>query len=165
MGGLRVDNITQRKNVVRYHTQTVVEPKVIVEKPKIVEKEVIVEKIISDDSLSIELETKLRKVQLKENQLDKEIEETNAKELDATNREKKAQELEKTYTEKLKEIEDKEKYLNSKEIELNEKESFLNDKESNLSSYVTKGRISQKIDEYTAKGYQMDFFRNIIGEI
>ena len=138
---------------------------VIVEKPKIVEKEVIVEKIISDDSLSIELETKLRKVQLKENQLDKEIEETNAKELDATNREKKAQELEKTYTEKLKEIEDKEKYLNSKEIEINEKESFLNDKQNNLSDYVTKGQISQKIDEYDAKGFQMDFFRNIIGEI
>ena len=138
---------------------------VIIEKPKVVEKEVIVEKIISDDSLSIELETKLRKVQLKENQLDKEIEEANTKELEATNREKKAQELEKTYTEKLKEIEDKEKYLNSKEIELNEKESFLNDKESNLSSYVTRGHISQKIDEYTAKGYQMDFFRNIIGEI
>ena len=71
---------------------------VIIEKPKVVEKEVIVEKIISDDSLSIELETKLRKVQLKENQLDKEIEEANTKELDATNREKKAQELEKTYT-------------------------------------------------------------------
>jgi hypothetical protein len=138
---------------------------VIIEKPKVVEKEVIVEKIISDDSLSIELETKLRKVQLKENQLDKEIEEANTKELEATNREKKAQELEKTYTEKLKEIEDKEKYLNSKEIELNEKESFLNDKESNLSSYVTKGQISQKIDEYVAKGFQMDFFRNILGEI
>lgn len=138
---------------------------VIIEKPKVVEKEVIVEKIISDDSLSIELENKLRKVQLKENQLNKEIEEANTKELDATTREKKAQELEKTYTEKLKEMEDKEKYLNSKEIELNEKESFLNEKESNLSSYVTKGRISQKIDEYTAKGYQMDFFRNIIGEI
>jgi hypothetical protein len=124
-----------------------------------------VEKIISDDSLSIELENKLRKVQLKENQLDKEIEETNTKELDATNREKKAQELEKTYTEKLKEIEDKEKYLNSKEIELNEKESFLNDKQNNLSKYVTKSQIGQKIDEYTAKGFQMDFFRNILGEI
>jgi hypothetical protein len=138
---------------------------VIIEKPKVVEKEVIVEKIISDDSLSIELENKLRKVQLKENQLDKEIEETNTKELDATNREKKAQELEKTYTEKLKEIEDKEKYLNSKEIELNEKEFFLNDKQNNLSEYVTKSQIGQKIDEYTAKGYQMDFFRNILGEI
>lgn len=143
--------------------EIIVEKEVI--KEVIIEKPKVVEKIVSDDSLSIELETKLKKIQLKESQLDKEIEEANTKELDATTREKKAHELEKTYTEKLKEIEDKEKYLNSKEIELTEKESFLNDKENNLSDYVTKGRIGQKIDEYAAKGFQMDFFRNIIGEI
>jgi hypothetical protein len=39
---IRVENITPRKNVVRYQTQTVVEPKVIVEKP------VEVHKIISE---------------------------------------------------------------------------------------------------------------------
>jgi len=138
---------------------------VIVEKPKVVEKEVIVEKMVSDQSLSIELETKLKKLQLKENQLDKEIEEANKKEIEATNREKRAQELEKTYTEKLKEVEDKEIHLNSKEIELSEKELRLNEKESNLSSYVDRGQISQKIDEYAAKGFQMDFFRNIMNEI
>lgn len=33
MSGVRFDNLTQRKNVVRYQTQTVVEPKVIIEKP------------------------------------------------------------------------------------------------------------------------------------
>ena len=138
---------------------------VIVEKPKVVEKEVIVEKMVSDQSLSIELETKLKKLQLKENQLDKEIEEASSKEIEATNREKRAQELEKTYTEKLKEVEDKEIHLNSKEIELSEKELRLNEKESNLLSYVTRGQISQKIDEYAAKGFQMDFFRNIMNEI
>ena len=42
MGGVRFDNITQRKNVVKYTTQTVVEPKVIIEKP------VEVHKIISE---------------------------------------------------------------------------------------------------------------------
>jgi len=31
---IRVENITPRKNIVKYQTQTVVEPKVIVEKPK-----------------------------------------------------------------------------------------------------------------------------------
>jgi len=133
----------------------------------VVEKEVFIEKpkVITDDSLSIELETKIKKIKLKENQLDKEIEETNAKEIEATNREKRAQELEKTYTEKLKEVEDKEIHLNSKQVELSEKELRLNEKESNLSSYVTRTQISQKIDEYVAKGFQMDLFRNILGEI
>ena len=136
-------------------------------KEVIVEKEVIIEKpmVVSDDTLSIELETKIKKIKLKEDQLDKEIEEANTKELEATNREKRAQELEKTYTEKLKEVEDKEKYLNSKEIELNEKELKLSEKESNLSSYANMSQINQKIDEYAAKGYQMEFFRNILGEI
>jgi hypothetical protein len=138
---------------------------VIIEKPKVVEKEVIVEKIVSDDSLSIELETKIRKVQLKENQLDKEIEEANTKELEATNREKKAQELEKTYTEKLKEIEDKEKYLNSKEIELNEKESFLNDKENNLSDYVSRSRLNAVVNEYKASGLLMDLYEGMVAKL
>ena len=39
-----IENITPRKNVVRYQTQTVVEPKVIIEKP------VEVHKIISNQS-------------------------------------------------------------------------------------------------------------------
>jgi hypothetical protein len=39
---IKIDNLTQRKNVVRYQTQTVVEPKVIIEKP------VEVHKIISE---------------------------------------------------------------------------------------------------------------------
>lgn len=42
MGGVRFDNLTQRKNVVKYTTQTIVEPKVIIEKP------VEVHKIISE---------------------------------------------------------------------------------------------------------------------
>jgi hypothetical protein len=33
MSGVRFDNLTQRKNIVKYTTQTVVEPKVIIEKP------------------------------------------------------------------------------------------------------------------------------------
>lgn len=39
---IRVDNISPRKNVVKYTTQTIVEPKVIIEKP------VDVHRIISD---------------------------------------------------------------------------------------------------------------------
>ena len=84
-------------------------------------KEVICNKAVIDQSLSIELETKIKKLQLKENQLDKEIEEANIKELEASNREKRAHELEIEYNEKNKELELKYKYLELKEIELNEK--------------------------------------------
>ena len=51
MGGVRFDNLTQRKNVVKYTTQTVVEPKVIVEKP------VEVHKIISESVYTTNDET------------------------------------------------------------------------------------------------------------
>jgi hypothetical protein len=155
-GGTQTKEVIVEKEVIK---------EVIVEKPKVVEKEVIVEKMVSDQSLSIELETKLKKLQLKENQLDKEIEEANTKELEATNREKKASELEKKYTEKNEDIETKSKYLESKETELNKKETYLKNKESNLSSYVSRSQIDAKINEYVQKGYQMDFFRNIINEI
>jgi hypothetical protein len=155
-GGTQTKEVIIEKEVIK---------EVIVEKPKVVEKEVIVEKMVSDQSLSVELETKLKKLQLKENQLDKEIEEANTKELEATNREKKASELEKKYTEKNEEIEAKSKYLESKEIELNEKETYLKDKESNLSSYISRSQIDSKISEYVQKGYQMDFFRNMMNEI
>ena len=136
-------------------------------KEVIVEKEVIIEKpmVVSDDTLSIELETKIKKIKLKEDQLDKEIEEANTKELEATNREKKAQELEKTYTEKLKEVEDKEKYLNSKEIELNEKELRLNEKENNLSDHVSKSRLSEVVSEYKNNGFMMDLYDGIIAKL
>jgi hypothetical protein len=138
---------------------------VIVEKPKVVEKEVIVEKMVSDQSLSIELETKLKKIQLKENQLDKEIEEANIKELEAANREKRAQELEKTYTEKLKEVEDKEIYLNSKEIELSEKELRLNEKENNLSDYISRSRLQSVVNEYKISGFMMDLYDGLVAKL
>ena len=48
---IRVDNISPRKNVVRYQTQTIVEPQVIVEKPKEVYK------IISDSFYTTNDET------------------------------------------------------------------------------------------------------------
>lgn len=51
MSGVRFDNLTQRKNVVKYTTQTVVEPKVIIEKP------VEVHKIISESEYTTNDET------------------------------------------------------------------------------------------------------------
>jgi len=48
---IRVENITPRKNVVRYQTQTVVEPKVIVE------KEVEIHKIINESVYTTNNET------------------------------------------------------------------------------------------------------------
>ena len=43
---IKIDNLTPRKNVVRYQTQTIVEPKVIVEKP------INIHKIISNEVYS-----------------------------------------------------------------------------------------------------------------
>jgi hypothetical protein len=51
MSGVRFDNLTQRKNVVKYTTQTIVEPKVIIEKP------VEVHKIISESVYTTNDET------------------------------------------------------------------------------------------------------------
>ncbi len=48
---IKVDNITPRKNVVRYQTQTVIEPKVVVE------KEVEVYKIINESTYTTNNET------------------------------------------------------------------------------------------------------------
>jgi hypothetical protein len=38
MGGIRFNDLTERKNVVKYQTQTIVEPKIIIEKPVEVHK-------------------------------------------------------------------------------------------------------------------------------
>ena len=138
---------------------------VIVEKPKIVEKEVVVEKKVSDDSMSIELELQLKKLKLKEEQLDKEIEQTNTKELVAEKKEKEATKLETELNSKKIEIDTKEAELIEKERILNEKESILLEKESNLSNYVTKGQIYEKINDYQRQGYSMDLFKGLVGEI
>lgn len=138
---------------------------VIVEKPKIVEKEVVVEKKVSDDSMSIELELQLKKLKLKGEQLDKEIEQTNAKELVAEKKEKEATKLETELNSKKIEIDTKEAELIEKERILNEKESILLEKESNLSNYVTKGQIYEKIDDYQRQGYSMTLFKGLVDEI
>jgi hypothetical protein len=138
---------------------------VIVEKPKIVEKEVVVEKKVSDDSMSIELELQLKKLKLKEEQLDKEIEQTNTKELVAEKKEKEATKLETELNSRKMEIDTKEAELTEKERLLNEKESILLEKESNLSNYVTKGQIYGKIDDYQRQGYSMTLFKGLVDEI
>jgi hypothetical protein len=72
MGGLRVENITQRKNVVRYHTQTVVEPKVIVEKPTEIQKIISVDNyIINDESFLIVKDVQYSEVTLKSEKTNK----------------------------------------------------------------------------------------------
>ena len=53
MSGFRVENISPRKNIVKYQTQTIVEPKVIVEQPKEIQK------IISDSVYTTGNETLL----------------------------------------------------------------------------------------------------------
>jgi hypothetical protein len=130
---------------------------VLVEKP--------IEKIVTDQSLSIELENKINKLKLKEEQLDKEIKETNLKEIEAENKQKIASILETEYKQKLDETSKKEEYLLNKEQDLLSKESYLIEKETNLSGYVSRSRINEKVDEYQKQGFQMDFFRKLISEI
>ena len=48
---IKIDNLSPRKNVVRYQTQTIVEPKVIIEHPKEIHK------IISDSNYTTSDET------------------------------------------------------------------------------------------------------------
>jgi hypothetical protein len=48
---IRVENITPRKNIVKYQTQTIVEPRIIIEKPKEIHK------IISDSVYTTNDET------------------------------------------------------------------------------------------------------------
>jgi len=48
---IRVENITPRKNIVKYQTQTVIEPRVIIEKPTEIHK------IISDSTYTTNDET------------------------------------------------------------------------------------------------------------
>jgi hypothetical protein len=48
---IRVENITPRKNIVKYQTQAVVEPRIIIEKPKEIQK------IISDSVYTTNDET------------------------------------------------------------------------------------------------------------
>ena len=90
---------------------------VIVEKEVI--KEVVVEKMMSDESLSIELEAKLKKLQIKENQLDKEIAETNQKEIEIESL--------------IKGYEQKEKNLNREKSKLeSERSEFIEEKKKGV---------------------------------
>jgi len=138
---------------------------VVVEKPKIIEKEVIVEKIVNNDSTSVEIQLQLNKLKLKEEQLDIEIRETNLKELEVAKLEKKLTDLEKEVNEKVDYLKNKENDLNKKETMISEKESILNDKETNLSTYITKGQVLEKMDHYQKQGYSMDFFIKILNEV
>lgn len=138
---------------------------VIVEKPKIIEKEVFVEKVITDNSMGLEFESKLNKIKVKEEQLDKEIKEINLKELDLESREKKLIERELSFDQNSKKLESKSQELEIKESELSQKEYKLNQKESSLSNYISRSDLDNKIQEYERKGFVVDILSRIIKEI
>jgi len=142
---------------------TIVEKKVVVEKPKIVEKEVFVEKTIKDDTLQIEFESRLKKFELKEQQLEKEILDNNKKELDLSNLEKKLNEIQKNLETKTSEIENREQLVISKENELESRENVVYEKESNFSDYVSKSTINEKVLELKRAGTDItDLFDKIM---
>jgi hypothetical protein len=138
---------------------------VVVEKPKIVEKEVVVEKLINDNSLTIELENKLNKVTLKENQLDIEIQNVNIKELELLGKEKSLNDKEKTLNDLDTSLSILSKDLIEKENDLSQREIKVLEKENNLSAYITLGRVNEKIAEYEERGFNMSLFRKLTSEL
>lgn len=138
---------------------------IVVEKPKIVEKEVFVEKVVSDNSLTIELENKLNKVTLKESQLDSELQIVNLKEIELDKKEKTLNEKEKNLNHLDVSLSTLSKELSEKQTILNEREEKVFEKESNLSGYITIGRVNQKISEYEEKGFNMSLFRQLSSEL
>jgi len=143
----------------------IVEKEVIVEKPTLVEKEVVIEKLVTDNSASIELENKLNKLQLKESQLDREIEANNQKELSLENLEKKLNKLSESLESKSQELDLKESELLTKEQTLNVKESNLNEKENNLSDYISLTKLNQSVQSLKSQGKVMDLYESLIRSI
>lgn len=139
-----------------------IQKEIIIEKPTIVEKEILVEN--SNSKLEIELENKLKKLKLKEEQLDKEIDEANKKELECINLEKKLKELETKLSERSNLLESKENDLINLQKILSEKEEQLSHKESNLSDYLSKTKISQNMDRLRAQGFNLDLYETIFNE-
>jgi hypothetical protein len=136
---------------------------VVVEKPKIVEKEVVVEKTINDDSLKIELESKLKKLELKEKQLEGEIEENNKKELDLDRERKKLSDLQSTLDQKSIEIEDRENEVIQKESLINSKEVEISNKENNFSDYISRSALTQRVVDLKSQGVNIeDVFGRLI---
>jgi len=129
---------------------------VVVEKPKIVEKEVVVEKTINDDSLKIELESKLKKLELKEKQLEGEIEENNKKELDLDRERKKLSDLQSTLDQKSIEIEDRENEVIQKESLINSKEVEISNKENNFSDYISRSALTQRVVDLKSQGVNIE---------
>jgi hypothetical protein len=128
--------------------------------------EVEVPKIINTDltHLEIELENKIRKVDLKESKIKEEQTILDSKELDLNQREselnKKELELNSLNATLLniqKELEDNERLLHERILEINQKEQYISEKSQNISNYIEKDRFIQLInDEVTSrneKGY------------
>jgi hypothetical protein len=142
---------------------TIVEKQVLVEKPKIVEKEVVVEKTIKDDSLQIEFESRLKKFELKEQQLEKEILDNNKKELELINLEKKLNETKGDLETKTAEIKERENLVVSKENELDKREAYVKEKELNFSDYVSKSTLTERVFELKRTGTDItELFDKII---
>jgi len=141
---------------------------VIVEKPKIIEKEVIVEKptiiekIVNDQSLIVELENKLKKLELKESQLDREIDENNLKEISLTNKEKELLDIEKNLKEREILVKSQIDQMSLKEMEIAKREEKVVFKENNLSAFADKSQINHRMSQLESKGFNVSLFREIM---
>lgn len=138
---------------------------IMVEKPTIVEKEVVIEKLVNDQALVLDLENKIKKLDLKENQLNKEIEVNNLRELDLSNKEKLLNTKENELFELERQTQEKKQKYEIKEEELSIKEEKISFKENNLSGFISRSDLLEKLSNYESKGFDMRFFRSILDEI
>jgi hypothetical protein len=116
-------------------------------KEVIVEKEVFIEKpmVVSDDTLSIELEAKLKKIQLKESQLDKEISETNQKEIEIDSLIKRYDQKEKNLNEEKSKLESKRSEFLKEKEEIEDLKKSLEIKENKLKKIIDKDEVIEII--------------------
>lgn len=140
----------------------------IVEVP--VEK--IIEKKVENLEKEIEIETILKKLEIRETKLKEELESVHLKESDLNQKEKELETLKNTLlarTEELNAIssglESKESDLNRRESVISEKESILSEKESNLNQYVLKSLIMSKIQELKSQGWDMSMIERVMSSI
>ena len=122
---------------------------------------VIVESVKHDYDIQLELESKLKKVTLKESRLEKESDDLNIREAEINLKEKKTNKLDEDLKSKEKELQDRENLLNIKSSELESKIISINEK------YIERLKLDERFSEvrrkYGDRQLTFDILDNFIG--
>lgn len=144
----------------------------IVEKKIEVPVEKIIEKKVENLEKEIEIETTLRKLEIRETKLKEELESVHLKESDLNQKEKELETLKNTLSARTEELnaissglESKESDLNQRESVISEKESVLREKENNLNQYIPRSAIMAKIQELKSQGWDMSMMDRVMSSI